>query len=100
MKFSKKGILAVGAAVMITAALGLTASASGAGAPLDTALPYEVVDVDVSGMDLGEMLEGTPAAEAAPLDTTLPYEIVDVDVSSMDLTQMLPGTPAIDAGGN
>ena len=68
MKFTKKNAFAIGAAVMMTAALATFASAS---TPASGSTPVitnedsvwvEAVDVDLSTMDFSQVLEGTPVA--------------------------------------
>ena len=118
MKFTRKNLLAIGAAVMMTAALATFASAS---TPASGSIPVitsedsvwvEAVDVDLSTMDFSQVLAGTPVAvgtidpedvpcavtAAAPAMETgvasvVIAEIADVDLSAMDFSEMLVGTP-------
>ena len=79
MKFTKKNLFAIGAAVMMTASLATFASAS---TPASASIPVhsdlsgvEVVDVDLSTMDFSEMLEGMPIAVASVDPESVPCSL-------------------------
>lgn len=115
MKFTKKNLFAIGAAVMMTASLATIASAATpdfTATPIDgDAASFEVVDVDVSTLDFSQMLEGAPIAastdsESAPCTLASPtlkvgvasvvgVEVMDVDLDELDLSQALPGEPVV-----
>lgn len=119
MKFTKKNLFAIGAAVMMTASLATFASAS---TPASAAIPIpihsdlsgvEVVDVDLSTMDFSEMLDGTPIAvasidpERVPCSLTTATtmkagvvsladaEVVNLELDEIDFSQVLPGEPIV-----
>lgn len=117
MKFTKKNLFAIGAAVMMTASLATFASAS---TPASAAIPIhsdlsgvEVVDVDLSTMDFSEMLDGTPIAVASIDPERVPCslatattmkagvvsladaEVVNLELDEIDFSQVLPGEPIV-----
>ncbi len=117
MKFTKKNLFAIGAAVMMTASLATFASAS---TPASASIPIhsdlsgvEVVDVDLSTMDFSEMLDGTPIAVASIDPERVPCslatattmkagvvsladaEVVNLELDEIDFSQVLPGEPIV-----